>query len=144
MRKALYAFSDSPDCRSQTPEGSFGCVSLKMSSLVENVPGFTSLEMSPLQLRQAACRYSGLARIGVAPDAYPRPRRRTGSGAIGTSKTLLVLRRVLLFPHCLGEAPERRSWVGKREDSRAGFAGSPYCFPPFCKAWRALRASICW
>src|SRR3954463_135647 len=115
MRKALYAFSDSPDCRSQTPEGSFGCVSLKMSSLVENVPGFTSLEMSPLQLRQAACRYSGLARIGVAPDAYPRPRRRTGSGAIGTSKTLLVLRRVLLFPHWLGEAPERRSWVGKRE-----------------------------
>jgi len=95
---------------------------LPLSSLVENVPGFTSLEMSPLQLRQAACRYSGLARIGVAPDAYPRPRRRTGSGAIGTSKTLLVLRRVLLFPHWLGEAPERRSWVGKREDSRAGFA----------------------
>src|SRR3954449_6202791 len=28
MRKALYAFSDSPGCRSQ--EGSFGCVSLKV------------------------------------------------------------------------------------------------------------------
>ena len=95
---------------------------MSVSSLVENVPGFTWLEMSPLQLRQAACGYSGLARIGVAPDAYPRPRRRTGSGAIGRIKTLLVLRRVLLFPHWFGEAPERRSRVGKREDSRAGFA----------------------
>ena len=47
------------------------------------------------------------------------------------NKTLLRIRRVLLLQHCCGEAPEWRSWVSKREDSRAGFARLTSLTPAF-------------
>ena len=92
-----------------------------VSSLVENVPGFTSLEVSPWRrAKQAAVRvvnaHRGRARHVPKTEATDWLRGNR------YNRTLPVLGRVLLFRHCLGEAPERRSWVSKREDSRAGFA----------------------
>ena len=108
-----------------------------MSSLVENVPGFTSLEVSPeRRAKQAAVRV--VTRTGVAPGRVPKTDATDWLRGNRYNRTLPVAGRVLLFRHCPGEAPEPRSWVSKREDSRAGFARLSLLFFAFLQCFERL------
>src|SRR3954465_2539914 len=87
MRKALYAFSDSPGCRSQ--EGSFGCVSLKIdmeafSRLYLECPAGNSNLKQPSFWGRFGASLDRMVRSDLAPTTSknslrPRPRSRSGT-----------------------------------------------------------------
>src|SRR5438270_9366946 len=92
MRKALYAFSDSPGCRSQTPEGSFGCVSLKIdmeafSRLYLECPAGNSNLKQPSFWGRFGASLDRMVRSDLDPTTSkeslrPRPRSRSGTQVV--------------------------------------------------------------
>src|SRR3954452_24787902 len=116
MRKALYAFSDSPGCRSQTPEGSFGCVSLKIDMEAFSRP-YLECPSGNSNLKQP----SFWGRFGASLD------RMVQSDLASTiSKNSLSLRPTVLF---IADRGHRPRLTGVNRWTKAGSLTARGCAP---------------